>query len=154
MRATAWLTMLLVLAVACTPAGRRGTQQLAAMGGTVDPNPRIGFIQVARAVGIDRSNEPPSAGAFTAAGSFAYGAWLADLDGDGRLDYFGVNHGQTPHLSGLFINNGVGGFGQNLFTVSFQPSEVSYPQLGLSNEMRFVGDLTGDGLVDLYFASW
>jgi len=30
--------------------------------GSVDPDPMIAFMQVARAVGIDRSNEPPSAG--------------------------------------------------------------------------------------------
>jgi hypothetical protein len=139
-----------VLPLACAPLGQHGTRPST----LIDPDPRITFVQVAKTVGIDRSNEPPSAGAFTSAGSFAYGAWLVDLDGDGRLDYFGVNHGQTAHLSGLFINNGTGAFGKNLFTVSFQPSEVSFPQLPLSNEMRFVGDLTGDGLVDLYFAAW
>jgi hypothetical protein len=105
-------------------------------------------------VGIDRSKEPASAGAFTAAGTIAYGGWLADLDGDGRLDYYAVNHAQYPHLSGLFLNNGAGGFGNNLFTVSLQPSPVNSPHMDLSNEMKFVGDLTGDGLVDLYFTGW
>src|SRR5262249_16906177 len=45
-------------------------------------------------------------------------------------------------------------FGKNLFTVSLQPSTESYPNLDLTNEVRFVGDLNGDGLVDLYFVSW
>jgi PKD domain len=121
---------------------------------TTDPNPSLTFTQVGKTVGINRANEPASAGTFNAANTLAYGGWLADLDGDGRLDYFAVNHGQSPHLSGLFINNGSGGFGKNLFTVSFQPSPTSFPNLDLSNEMRFVGDLTGDGLVDFYFLSW
>jgi len=128
--------------------------QQPAIGSNVDPGPTIRFSQVGRTVGLNRSNEPASAGTFSATGTLAYGSWLADLDGDGKLDYFGVNHGQTPHLSGLFLNNGAGGFGKNLFTVSFQPSPQSFPNLNLSNEMRFVGDLTGDGLVDFYFISW
>jgi hypothetical protein len=154
MRAAAWITAGLLLPLACAPRGDLATRQPAAIGSDVDPSPSVTFTQVARTVGIERSNEPASAGAFTAKGTVAYGAWLADLDGDGRLDYFAVNHGQRPHLSGLFINNGAGGFGQNLFTVSFQPSRASFPNLGLSNEMRFVGDLTGDGRVDLFFAGW
>jgi hypothetical protein len=122
--------------------------------GGADPNPVIGFTQVGKVVGIDRSNEPASAGTFSAAGTLAYGSWLADLDGDGRLDYFAMNHGQTPHLSGVFVNDGAGLFGKNLFTVSFQPSSESWPNLNLTNEVRFVGDLNGDGLVDFYFVSW
>ena len=59
-----------------------------------------------------------------------------------------MNHGQTPHLSGLFLNNG----GQNLFTVGFQSSTANPPNLGNSNEMRFVGDLNGDELH--YFWGW
>jgi hypothetical protein len=123
-------------------------------GDDVDPDPSITFTQVGRAVGIDRSTEPASAGAFSASGTLAYGSWLADLDGDGRLDYYAVNHGQASHLSGLFLNNGSGGFGRNLFTVSFLSSAVNPPNLGNSNEMRFVGDLTGDGLVDFFFLGW
>jgi hypothetical protein len=122
--------------------------------GGIDPDPAITFAQVARVVGIDRSNEPESAGAFTPAGTLAYGGWLADLDGDGKLDYYGVNHSQIPHLSGLFLNNGGGGFGKNLFTVSVQASPVDSPNLGNSNEVKFIGDLTGDGRVDLYFTGW
>jgi len=126
------------------------------IGGTADPSPTISFTQVAKTVGLDRSIEPASAGTFNASGTLAYGGWLADLDGDGRLDYFAVNHGQTPHLSGLFLNTGNtgSGFGKNLFTVSFQGSTANPPSLGISNEMRFVGDLTGDGLVDFYFIGW
>ena len=119
-----------------------------------DPNPRLTFAQIGRSVGIDRSTEPASAGRFDAAGTLAYGSWLADLDGDGRLDYYAVNHGQAQHLSGLFLNDGAGRFGQNLFTVSLVPSTVNAPNLGNSNEMRFVGDLTGDGLVDFFFLGW
>jgi len=118
-----------------------------------DPSPSIRFTQVAKTVGIDRASEPGSAGPFTSMNTLAYGSWLADLDGDGRLDYFGVNHGQYPHLSGLFLGTGAGGFGKNLFTVSFL-SSFGAARLDLSNEVRFVGDLTGDGRVDLFFTSW
>ncbi|HEX2690313.1 MAG TPA: VCBS repeat-containing protein [Kofleriaceae bacterium] len=150
-----FLTIGLGLPLACGPGGDEvESAQQPAIGSNSDPDPSIAFTQVGRTVGIDRSREPPSAGVFHPTGTLAYGSWLADLDGDGRLDYFAVNHSQTPHLSGLFINNGAGGFGKNLFTVSFQPSTVSFPNLDLSNEMRFVGDLTGDGLVDFYFVSW
>ncbi len=121
--------------------------------GIVDPDPSIAFTQVGLAAGILRSNEPPSAGRFDPTNTLAYGSWLADLDGDGRLDYYAVNHSQAPHLSGLFLNTGAG-FGRNLFTVSFVPSTVDEPILGSSNEMRFVGDLTGDGKVDLFFLGW
>jgi chitodextrinase len=128
--------------------------QQQAIGSGADPSPAVGFIQAARISGIDRANEPASAGAFSSTSTLAYGSWLADLDGDGRLDYFGVNHGQTPHLSGLWINNNNASFGKNLFTVSLQPASASFPSMNLSNEMLFVGDLTGDGLVDLYFTCW
>lgn len=151
MRSHVLLAVGVILPLACGPAEElEATQQLA----TVDPSPSITFTQVGTAVGINRSNEPPSAGTFTSTNTLAYGGWLADFDGDGLLDYYGVNHGQTPHLSGLFINNGAGGFGKNLFTVSLLPSSASFPNLNLTNEVRFVGDLTGDGLVDLYFVSW
>src|SRR5262245_53410911 len=42
--------------------------------GSVDPDPIISFGQVAKAVGIDRSNEPASAGPFSASGTLAYGS--------------------------------------------------------------------------------
>jgi len=121
--------------------------------GNVDPNPRIAFTQVGRAAGINRSNEPASAGPFPSVEPYAYGSWLADLDGDGKLDYYAVYHGQAPHLSGLFLNTGAG-FGRNLFTVSFLASNIDAPNFGNSNEMRFVGDLTGDGRVDFFFLGW
>src|SRR5579859_7984223 len=111
--------------------------------GNLDPSPQIAFTQVGLAVGINRSNEPASAGPFPSVGPYAYGSWLADLDGDGKLDYYAVYHGQAPHLSGLFLNTGAG-FGDNLFTVSFLASNIDAPNFGNSNEMRFVGDLTGD----------
>lgn len=124
------------------------------IGSNADPGARITFNQVGLSVGLDRRNEPASAGAFTSTGTYPYGGLLADLNNDGLLDYYAVNHGQHPHLSGLFLNNGAGGFGQNLFTVSLLASRVSFPNLDLSNEIKFVGDLTGDGRVDLYFVSW
>jgi hypothetical protein len=125
-RASEILRIALVVLLACDPGGGlEATQPSAVIGGGADPDPTLTFTQVAKPVGIDRSNEPPSAGAFTSSDTLAYGGWLADLDGDGRLDYFGVNHGQWPHLSGLFVNNGAGGFGKNLFTVSFQLSDDS-----------------------------
>src|SRR5215468_6723876 len=123
-------------------------------GSDIDPSPSITFTQVALADGINRSNEPASAGRFGPTNTLAYGSWLADLDGDGRLDYYAVNHSQTAHLSGLFLNTGAGGFGRNLFTVSIGASNIDPPNLGNSNEMRFVGDLTGDGKVDLFFLGW
>ncbi|HEX8110912.1 MAG TPA: PKD domain-containing protein [Kofleriaceae bacterium] len=126
----------------------------AAIGSTADPDPRIIFTQVGETAGIDRTREPASAGPFDGTNTLAYGSWLADLDGDGRLDYYAVNHGQSPHVSGLFLNNGTGGFGPNLFTVGFQSSAANPPNLGNSNEMRFVGDLNGDGLVDFFFLGW
>lgn len=116
-----------------------------------DTAPTIQFAQTRRM--IDRRNEPPSAGRFTGT-TTAYGSWLADYDGDGRLDYYAVNHGQIPHVSGLFINNGAGGFGRNLYTVALRPSPEAFPNLDISNEMRFVGDVTGDGKIDLYFQGW
>ena len=159
MRAKIGVTIVCVLS-ACgptgdggSPAGAESASAQAAIGGSTDPSPSITFTQVGKAVGIDRSNEPASAGTFNGSGTLAYGSWLADLDGDGRLDYYAVNHGQTSHLSGVFLNTGAG-FGKNLFTVSFLASQVDPPNLGNSNEMRFVGDLTGDGLVDFFFLGW
>lgn len=122
--------------------------------GIVDPDPSIAFTQVGLAAGINRSNEPASAGRFDPTFAAAYGSWLVDLDGDGRLDYYAVHHSQAPHLSGLFLNTGAGGFGRNLFTVSVLGSNIDPPILYNSNEMRFVGDLTGDGKVDLFFLGW
>jgi PKD domain/FG-GAP-like repeat len=153
MTAKGFLTIGLALSWACSPPDEAAIQQTA-IGSNVDPSPSITFTQVASSVGLNRSNEPASAGPFTSSNTLAYGSWLADLDGDGKLDYYAVNHGQTPHLSGVFINNGSGGFGKNLFTVGLLSSNVNAPNLGNSNEMRFVGDLTGDGLVDFFFLGW
>lgn len=167
MTARRLFTIGLALCGACGPGGDRsqtapggdaaapgGDAAPPGSGGPPDPHPAIAFAQVGRIVGIDRSTEPASAGGFDPSGTLAYGAWLADLDGDGRLDYYAVNHGQSPHLSGLFLNDGAGGFGRNLFTVSLLSSAVDEPNLGNSNEMRFVGDLTGDGRVDFFFLGW
>lgn len=150
-----WLAGVLVVSSACEPMTDLTSERPSeVIGGEADPAPVITFTQVAKTVGIDRSNEPASAGSYTSSGTLAYGSWLADLDGDGRLDYYGVNHAQNPHLSGLFVNHGAGGFGKNLFTVSLQPSPASWPNMGTSNEVSFVGDLTGDGRVDLFFKGW
>ncbi len=92
----------LVWPCACAPRDDLGGVQQAAIGSPADPNPGIAFTQIGLAVGLDRSREPASAGAFDPTNTLAYGGWLADLDGDGQLDYYAVNHGQTPHLSGLF----------------------------------------------------
>ena len=148
------LTVGLLWSVACSSSIDDSEVAQPAIGSNVDPNPSIAFAQAGRTAGIVRSNEPPSAGAFTSTNTLAYGSWLADLDGDGLLDYYATNHGQTAHLSGLFLNNGAGGFGKNLFTVGFVASQVARPNLGNSNEMRFVGDLTGDGRVDFFFLGW
>jgi hypothetical protein len=154
MKAKSVLVLGLALPCACDPGEDTSAVQQAAIGSPADPNPRISFTQVAQTVGINRSREPASAGSFDGTNTLAYGSWLADLDGDGRLDYYAVNHGQSPHVSGLFVNNGAGGFGQNLFTVGFQSSTANPPNLGNSNEMRFVGDLNGDGRVDFFFLGW
>ncbi len=154
MRAKPIFVLGLALPCACNPGEDVSDVAQAAIGSGADPNPHITFTQVAKTVGIDRTREPASAGPFDGTNTLSYGAWLADLDGDGRLDYYAVNHGQTPHLSGVFLNNGAGGFGPNLFTVGFQRSTVDPPNLGNSNEMRFVGDLNGDGLVDFFFLGW
>src|SRR5262245_7730024 len=133
MRACAWFVIGLAAPLACGPGeDDMAAIQEPAIGSNSDPSPSIAFTQGARTLGTRRSNEPASAGTFNASGTLAYGGWLADLDGDGLLDYFGVNHGQLPHVSGLFINNGAG-FGKNLYTVSFQPSQQSFPNLDLSN---------------------
>jgi len=106
------------LVLACTPGDEIDFVSSSLIGSSADPAPSVTFSQVAASVGLDRRNEPASAGTFTSTGTYPYGGWLADLNSDGLLDYYAVNHGQQPHLSGLFLNNGSGGFGQNLFTVS------------------------------------
>ena len=142
-------------AAACSSsAPDEGERVAEVVGGGADPSPVIKFTQVTHAAGIDRSNEPASAGAFDGSLTYAYNALLADLDGDGLLDYYAVNHGQTEHVSGLFVYRGGGVFGKNLYTVSLQPSPTNWPDQNLSNDLRFVGDLTGDGRVDLVFQSW
>src|SRR5262245_46321599 len=98
-----WVAIMIsALACACS-SGEPGESEHAAevIGGGADPNPVIKFTQVTHAAGIDRSNEPASAGAFDGSLTYAYNALLADLDGDGLLDYYAVNHGQTDHVSGL-----------------------------------------------------
>src|SRR3954470_4759204 len=43
--------------------------------GIVDPDPRIAFTQVGMTTGINRSNEPASAGPFDPEFAAAYGSW-------------------------------------------------------------------------------
>src|SRR5215468_10259193 len=131
--------LLIALPCACSSPEDLSAVPQEAIGTPADPSPHITFTQVGKTVGIDRTREPASAGPFDATNTLAYGSWLADLDGDGQLDYYAVNHGQTRHLSGLFVNNGAGGFGQNLFTVAMKPSPVSFPNMGTSNELTFEG---------------
>ncbi len=123
-----------------------------------DTAPDVSFVQEALAVGLERANEPASAAACPppGTGTLSYGTWLVDLDGDGRLDVYDVNHGQGCHVSGLWLGDGAGGFGQNLFTGSVATSATNGADahLGLSNELSFAGDLNGDGAVDLYFLGW
>src|SRR5262245_16329502 len=112
MRVIVFLTIGMAVTGCGTGGEVEGEQQSAAIGTGAEPSPTVTFTQNASTVGLARNNEPPSAGTFTSANTLAYGSWLADIDGDGRVDYFGVNHGQTPHLSGLWMNNGTGGFGK------------------------------------------
>lgn len=121
-----------------------------------DPSPVLTFLQQGTALGLTRSNEPPSASSCPqpAQGTLAYGTFLADFDGDGDVDVYGVNHGQACHRSGLWMNTLNSSFGQNLFTVGVLPAQQHPANLGLSNEIRFVGDISGDGLPDIYFLSW
>ena len=138
MMTRAWFAGVAMIPLACGPATEVVlTPSVEAVSGDTDPNPVITFTQVATLVGINRSNEPASAGSFSASGTLAYGGWLVDLDGDGRLDYFGVNHGQWPHLSGLFINNGAGGFGKNLFPRT-TTSKISVSVDGISTHDEHV----------------
>src|SRR4051812_32685830 len=141
MRVNACLGIGVVLVTACGSPDGSGADAQPVIGGPVDPSPTISFTQVGKPVGLDRSNEPSSAGPFNGAGTIAYGGWLADLDGDGRLDFFAVNHGQSPHLSGLFLNNGAGGVGKNLFTVALPGSTVEAPDLGHPHQKRVVRGL-------------
>jgi hypothetical protein len=127
------------------------------LGGQADPSPGVSFVQAALPLGLSRSNEPASASVCPSPASGAtlsYGTWLADFDGDGLLDIYDVNHGQGCHVSGLWLNSGAGRFGQNLWTGSVSRAATNGAALDLSNEMMFVGDLTGDGRVDMYFLDW
>jgi len=144
-----------ILVLGCTKS--QAPLALRAIGDNSDPAPALLFSQQALAVGLLRSNEPASSTGCAVPGpseTLAYGTWLADFDGDGDLDVYGVNHGQSCRRSGLWLNQGNGTFGQNTFNVAVKPATQNGANLGLSNEMMFVGDLTGDGKVDLYFLSW
>ena len=108
MRANAFFMIGLALPLACGPAGDdiESAQQLS-IGSGADPNPSISFTQVGRTVGINRTNEPASAGTFDATGTLAYGgvAGRSRRRRPARL-LCGATTARHPHLSGLFINNG------------------------------------------------
>jgi hypothetical protein len=153
------LTMGLLAVTAAAGCHDRGatTARSSLVGRPADPSPGVSFVQAALSLGLSRSNEPESASACppaAAGATLSYGTWLADFDGDGLLDIYDVNHGQGCHLSGLWRNTGAGSFGQNLWTVSVSRAATNGAALDLSNEMTFVGDLTGDGRVDMYFLDW
>jgi hypothetical protein len=147
------LTLVMFL-LGCTSA--KTSVQTRYIGENGDPSPVLTFIQQGTALGLIRSNEPPSASSIPqpAQGTLAYGTFLADFDGDGDVDVYGVNHGQAAHRSGLWMNIHNSSFGQNLFTVGVLPAQQHPANLGLSNEIRFVGDISGDGLPDIYFLNW
>jgi hypothetical protein len=128
-----------------------GTSALSA-----DPSPSLSFTQNALAVGINRAVEPPSAAVYPTPklGTLSYGTFLADLDGDSLLDVYDVNHGQGAHLSGMWMNDGAGAFGPNLWTVAVAPAATKGANLGLTNDISYVGDFNGDGRVDIYFLDW
>ena len=71
MRASALLA-LGVIGSACGSTGSEGGDDDGPPGGA-DPSPVIGFTQVGRMVGIDRANEPASAGPFNPDATLAYG---------------------------------------------------------------------------------
>lgn len=119
-----------------------------------DPSPTIAFTQEAVTKGLIRSNEPAAASSYPAGGAtLAYGTYLADFNADWKLDVYAVNHGQTPHRSGLWLGT-ESSFGQNLYTVAVSPSPVNWVDLSITNEIRKVADFNGDGLPDIYLISW
>ena len=145
------------LFIGCSENGERFTSETARLTANADPNPVVSFTQGAQALGIKRSTEPASASSCPqppAGSTLSYGTWLSDFDGDGLLDVYDVNHGQGCHLSGLWLNNGAGSFGKNLWTVGVTSASTNGAALNLSNEMMYVGDMTGDGRVDMYFLDW
>lgn len=66
MNARVWIIGLLVSPLACGGAPDSGSSPpdspMLPVSGGMDPAPTISFTQVAKAVGIDRTNEPASAG--------------------------------------------------------------------------------------------
>jgi hypothetical protein len=113
------------------------------------------FQQEALTRGLDRLREVAAASAIpfdTTTTNLPYGTFFGDLDGDGRLDVYAVNHGQFPHRSGLWTNAGAGGFNPNIFTVSLTSSSGAY--FGDTGWMYDPIDLNGDGKPDLYFGGW
>ena len=154
MRRIVALPLFFVLACSASPSDVAGVSG-EVIGSPADPNPTIAFTQNALALGLDRTKEPPSASScsFGTGVLQPYGSWFADFDGDGHLDVYNVNHGQVCHQSGLWLGNGTSGFGKNIYSVAttVAPTNGDY---GLTNEVAFVGDLTGDGRPDLYFTSW
>lgn len=114
----------------------------------------LSFHQEALTRGLDRLREVAAASSIPYdpnSYNLPYGMFLSDLDGDGLLDVYVPNHGQVPHRSGLWINNGSGAFSPNIFTVS-----LTSPSAYLNNTgwMYEPVDLNGDGRPDLHFGGW
>ena len=66
---------------------------------------------------------------------------LADLDGDGSLDVFMQNGSdQIGYTFQAWLNDGAGNF-------TAQP--VTFPTVNLNNDLRWAGDLDGDGDADI-----
>jgi hypothetical protein len=116
-----------------------------------DPATTISFVQEGLSRGLDRLREPAAAAAVPfdpTTYNLPYDAFFVDLDGNGALDVYAIDHGQAPHRSGLWLNGGAS-FGLNLFTVAIAGGDpVS------TGWMLPPVDLDTDGRPDLYFEGW
>lgn len=125
------------------------------IGAPADSAPTITFTQNGPSLGLRLQPEPPSASSCPPQTlAAANGTHMADFNGDGILDVYNVAHGQTCHNSGLWLGNGTGGFGPNIWTVAVSQAPTNPANIGTSIDLEFLGDLTGDGKVDLYFLNW
>jgi|GEM_PF-2006599 len=100
-------------------------------------------------------------GSFTPAGTFASGtalasALLTDADGDGALDALLVSHafaggpgGQPQGRIDLYDGDGLGGFSASLAFAGFESTSAQ----GIHPLYGTLGDLDGDGVLDVVFSS-